>query len=67
MNKKGERFISYRRISFARWMAVVDRVIFHMTGCTSEGLPDFEYWLAWNAGESSYSTARQAVQAANHF
>ena len=52
---------------FADWLKVVDRILSRMVGHTSDGLPDFEYWRAWDEGESAYSVARQAVQAAKHF
>ena len=49
---------------FDEWKAKVSRRMYQLCGMGPDDLPDFEYWMAWNSGESVEQTARDAIASA---
>jgi len=45
---------------YERWKAEVDRVLVEICGEDSEGIPDFDYYKAYERGSSSEVTAAAA-------
>jgi hypothetical protein len=54
-------------LTFDQWMKLVDEHIKHQCGMTSNDLPDWLYWDAWNKGRKPEAAAKAAIKAARDY
>lgn len=56
-----------RQHEFEVWRIKVDKAIDDIIGMHSNDLPDFDYWAAFDSGDSPTEAAEAAVKAAMAF
>ena len=54
-------------MTFQEWKKKVDASIEKKCGLDSDGLPDWDYYTAWQEGVTPSSAATQAIRAAREF
>jgi hypothetical protein len=49
------------KMTFEQWQAKVNQAIINQVDLEIDDLPDYDYWNAWNDGETPAYTAKMVI------
>lgn len=55
------------KLTFEQWKKQVDSAIEKISGLDSDGIPDWDYWMAWQSNYAPKQAAKEAISAAKEF
>lgn len=56
-----------KKLTFEEWQARVNKVLINRVDLGIDDLPDYDYWTAWNCGESPLECARDVLENAMNY